>query len=169
MDAYIRLPFDDLIRQRRPLFDDLKPAQNLHCLASLRANCLPTSNFNLEAIGKLLSIAADSRSIFDRILEIPGISNVRGYISRFIQTIYNLHPQLPELLATIPMSVFVAAQAIQFLPPRIRPCEFLHAPRCPHCLGIVGVQSSRPLVPFSGQDFQEDSQNGCFLILRAVD
>jgi hypothetical protein len=143
-DAYSTLQLDDLARQRCLLFDDLKRAQDLRCFASCLANCLRTSIFSVEAIGNLPFIAFDPLSVFDRILEIPEISNVRGDIGRFIQIIYRFSLQLPELLAAISLSVFVGPQVFSFLSPGIHITFIVWA------LLVCRTQGSLPSIFWSG-------------------
>jgi hypothetical protein len=135
MDAYMNLQAADLSRQRRQLFEDVKRVQTLRLLCSLRSTFLPSSIFNVEAIARLPFVAAESLSVADRIIEIPSISAIRGPVVRFIQAIFKVGPNLADLFATIPTSVFAESIALPFLPPGIKPREFFACSALPSLFG----------------------------------
>jgi hypothetical protein len=75
---------------------------------------------------KLPFISSDSLPVYDRIIEVPGIAQLRVHLGKFLQSLYKLGPELPELYATLPVNVFSDSTAIPFLPASVDPKINLH-------------------------------------------
>jgi hypothetical protein len=136
MDAYVKLQLEDLVKQRRQLFEDFKRAQDLRCLTSLRATCIFPSIFNIEALARLPFVVSDTLPVYDRIIEIPGIAPLRGHLGKFLQNLYKLGPKLPSFYASLPMAAMTDSLEIPFLLPGIKPREFFAASALPSLFGF---------------------------------
>jgi hypothetical protein len=123
----------ELHRCKKVLLDLSKKLQCISFQSTARSGYfMRMTPSNCEQLMKLPFMSNDGVNVYERLVEIPGISSFRSNIPKFLKAFYKCLPDLPELLAKLPSKNFGNQP---FLPEGLKLSDFIACSTFPALFG----------------------------------